>query len=63
MLSDQLQAKQLADGFSKALLIDKNARLGDAVLDGFLELWSTSPFADALLSYEIFGDPALVVHP
>ena len=63
MLSDQIEAAKLADGFTSSLLIDKDRRLGDAALDGFLHLWGTNPFADALLTYEIFGDPALVVHP
>ncbi len=57
-LSVQLFSEHLADGFFEALAVDRVERAGDAMLEGFLRLWSFNPNVAELRFYALFGDPA-----
>ena len=62
--SQTILSDEVSEGFYSALIQDKVPLLGDALLAGQLELWSTfgnSP--TELMMYQIFGDPALIVNP
>jgi hypothetical protein len=60
-LSDQLHAETLAQAFYHSLAVDRTARLGDVLLDGFAELWLQYPNARELYFYTTFGDPATLI--
>lgn len=62
-LSNQDSAMEIADGYSRALMDEKQTRLGDGVLEGLLQLWGAFSAADELYVYEVFGDPAMKVNP
>lgn len=59
-LAVQLYSEKLADGFYAALADDddRDERLGDALQEGFLRLWTFNPNVAELRFYAIFGDPA-----
>jgi hypothetical protein len=57
-LSVQLFSEKLADGFYEALAVDRVERIGDAMQEGLLRLWSFNPNVAELRFYTIFGDPA-----
>ncbi len=57
-LSVQIFSEQLADGFFEALAVDRVERAGDAMLEGFLRLWTHNANVAELRFYAIFGDPA-----
>lgn len=52
-----------ADGFTEALAEAKEKRIGDALRAGLGALHAASPQANELLTFEIVGDPGLVVNP
>lgn len=57
-LSVQLFSEKLADGFYEALAVDRVERLGDAMQEGFLRLWTFNEYVAELQFYTILGDPA-----
>ncbi len=59
-LAVQMLSERLADGFYEALAVERVERAGDAMLEGFLRLWSSSenPGFAELRFYALFGDPA-----
>lgn len=62
-LSEQPDAENLADGFVGGLVSNQVERLGAALQHGLLHLWNYNPSAPELLTYEVFGDPELIVNP
>ncbi|HRZ13376.1 MAG TPA: C25 family cysteine peptidase [Kiritimatiellia bacterium] len=63
-LSVPAAANYFADGFTASLVnTQQQARVGDLMNAGFLNLWTVSPNQPELLFYSIIGDPAQVVNP
>lgn len=63
-LSVEEASEVFADGFYSALMkTNQYKRVGDVMNAGLLKLWTASPQSPELVSYEVFGDPALVVNP
>ena len=60
-LSVQSYAESLCDGYYRALGEEHVSYLGDALLEGFLELYGVNPDIAELKSYTIFGDPAQLI--
>lgn len=63
-LAQTLLSDEVSEGFYHALLNDQVPHLGDALMAGQYELWSTYGSSPReLLMYQIFGDPGLIVNP
>ena len=62
-LSVQTFSDFVAAGFTRAFAVDKRQHLGDVALDAQLNLWTYNPNVAELLTYQIIGDPGLVVNP
>jgi hypothetical protein len=62
-VSVQAFTEKIADGYFEAFAVKKERRLGDALNLGLSNLYfNGNTSAGELLSYEVFGDPALEVH-
>jgi len=61
-LSVQLFADYLAAGFTQAYAVQKRRYLGDIVFDAHLNLWTYDPDVAELRTYQIIGDPGLIVN-
>lgn len=61
-LSIQLYADYLAGGFTKSLAQQQRRYLGDVVLDANLNLWNFNKNVAELRTYQIIGDPGLIVN-
>ncbi len=53
----------MADGFTKALAETRVKRIGDALQAGLAALARVSPESYELSTFEVIGDPGLVVNP
>ena len=63
-LSQAGLADFMSDGFYESLIDNETMRLGDAMLDSYLNLWiEKGNSSTELLFYQIFGDPSLIVNP
>jgi hypothetical protein len=62
-LSVETFADYIAAGFTKAFAVDQRKYLGDVALEAQLNLWAWNPNAAELLTYQIIGDPGLIVNP
>lgn len=61
-LSVQLFADYLAAGFTQAYAVQKRRHLGDIVFVAHLNLWAFNPDVAELRTYQIIGDPGLIVN-
>jgi len=61
-LSSQVFADKMAAGFMNSYASDKRRYLGDVAFDAYLNLWSLNTTASELLTYQVLGDPALIVN-
>jgi hypothetical protein len=61
-LSAQLFADYMAAGFSRSVAITKRRHLGDVARDAYLNLWAFNKDAAELHTYQILGDPGLIVN-
>ena len=55
--------QHLASGFYRSMLTDRHRRIGDSLLPAYTALYLQSGNTRELLSFELFGDPAMVVNP
>ncbi len=62
-LSVQAYSDYQAAGFIRAFAVDRRRRLGDVALEAQLNLWTFNSSVAELLTYQIIGDPGLVVNP
>ena len=61
-LSVQQRSDLIASGFMSAWTVQKRRYLGDIAHAGFLNLWAFNPNVDELSTYQILGDPGLLVN-
>ena len=61
-LSVQAFSDYVAAGFSRALAVDQRRHLGDVALDAQLNLWNWNTSVAELMTYQIVGDPGLIVN-
>lgn len=61
-LSVQAFSDYVAAGFSRALAVDQRRHLGDVALDAQLNLWNWNTSVAELMTYQIIGDPGLIVN-
>lgn len=61
-LSLQVFADQVAAGFMNGYASEKRRYLGDVAAGAYLNLWQFNPFATELLTYQVLGDPGLIVN-
>lgn len=61
-LSVQVFADKVEAGFMKSIAADNRRYLGDVAMDAYLNLWMFNPNAYELLTYQVLGDPALIVN-
>ena len=62
-LSVQTFSDYVAAGFARAFAVDKRRNLGDVARDAQVNLWTFNANVAELLTYQIIGDPGLVVNP
>jgi len=61
-LSSQVFADKIAAGFMNSYASTKRRYLGDVAFDAYLNLWSLNTTASELLTYQVLGDPGLIVN-
>jgi hypothetical protein len=61
-LSVQQFSDRIASGFMTAWTVQKRRYLGDIAHAGFLNLWAFNPNVSELSTYQILGDPGLLVN-
>jgi len=61
-LTEQPSCEAFAAGYSTAIFSNRTRRLGDAILAGYVQLYSMNPTTQELLFIELFGDPATIIN-
>lgn len=61
-LSVQLFSDRIASGFMNGWTVQKRRYLGDIAMKAYLNLWAFNPNVSELQTYQIFGDPGLLVN-
>jgi hypothetical protein len=56
-------SEALSRGFYRAMGTERRRCIGDAMMEGYADLFEFGPTMQELLYFELFGDPAMVVNP